>query len=139
MKCQPILDTGPLVAYLNKADRYHQWAIDVFSEYNPPLITCESVMAEAFYLLRNITKAHEALFKMVERGVIKIEFSFFDEMSQIRRLMLRYKDQPMDLADGCIVRMSELNPDSLVITLDSDFEVYRRNGRQAIPLVKPQG
>lgn len=132
-----IVDTGPLVALLNANDRHHAWARDVLSNVEPPLSTCEAVLSEACFLLHRLPNGQDAVLNLVARGVVQIGFSLKDELPAVRRLMTRYASVPMDLADGCLVRMSELVPAATVLTIDSDFRIYRRNRRQAIPALLP--
>ena len=134
----PILvDTGPLVALLSERDRYHPWAMQAFSRAVAPLRTCEAVLSEAWYLLRLTRDGQAALLELVERGLLSIDFALASELAAVRRLVNRYRDQPMSLADACLVRMAELYDDATVLTLDSDFVVYRKNGRQVIALIAP--
>lgn len=133
-----IVDTGPIVALLSDSDRWHGWAKEQFAALRAPLATCEAVMSEASYLLRGDRRAAEALFGLLERSVLELRFGLAAEHPAVRALMRRYADVPMSLADACLVRMSELSRDASVLTLDSDFRIYRRLGRQAIPLVAPR-
>ena len=130
-----LLDTGPLVAYLDRRDRNHAWACEIFASVEPPFHTCESVISEASFLLRGLERGPDAVLEMVERGLIDIGFSLADEIGPVRKLMKKYEAVPMSLADACLVRMSELDSESAVLTLDSDFHVYRRNRRNVIPLI----
>ena len=132
-----LVDTGPLVALLSERDRYHQWAAQAFSQASTPARTCEAVLSEAWYLLRATRRGQPALLELVERGLIGLDFSLAAELVAVRRLVTRYRDRPMSLADACLVRMAELYDEAAVLTLDSDFTVYRKNGRQVIPVVMP--
>lgn len=132
-----VVDTGPLVALFNRRDRHHVWAVERFKELKPPLSTCEAVHAEAAHLLRAVPGGTAKLFALLARGVVEVDFSLQAEHERVARLMTKYEDVPMALADGCIVRKTELVPSSTVWTLDRDFTVYRRNGRQRIPLLAP--
>ena len=134
-----MLDTGPLVAFLNRRERYHRWAVERFAELRGPLRSCEVVVTEACFLLRNLPEGTDAVLALLERGVISLDCRIADEVKRIRRLLRRYQDQPMSLADACLVRLSELISDSAVLTLDADFRVYRRNGREVIPVISPGG
>lgn len=127
-----LLDTGPLVAFLNRRDRYHKWASAQWERCTPPLLTCEAVLAEACFLLRNTGSGSRSVIELVKRGVVAVAFDLEAEAGPIARLMTRYADVPMSLADACLVRMTELQDDSLVLTVDRDFLVYRRHGRQTI-------
>jgi len=132
-----LVDTGPLVALLSERDRYHQWAAQAFGQASTPARTCEAVLSEAWYLLRATRRGQPALLELVERGLIGLDFSLAAELVAVRRLVTRYRDRPMSLADACLVRMAELYDEAAVLTLDSDFTVYRKNGRQVIPVVMP--
>jgi uncharacterized protein len=132
-----IVDTGPLVAFLDRAERHHRWAAERVAGLEPPLLVCEPVVAEAMYLLARLPKAQDALFALLENGALKIAFRIDEHVPALRRLHQKYRDMPMSLADSCIVRMAELNERHLVFTLDSDFSIYRKNGRVPIALIHP--
>jgi uncharacterized protein len=118
-----LLDAGPLVAVLCADDRDHRWAVERFRALSPPFLTCEPVIAEACFL---------------ENGLLRVGLEIEDHCAALKNLMKRYRSVPMSLADSCLVRMSEIHPKSELFTLDRDFRVYRRNGRQMIPLIMPQ-
>ena len=132
-----LLDTGPLVAYLSRADGHHHWSVARFSEVPPPLLTCEPVITEASHLLRRAPGGVPALMELMERKVIAVGFALAEEHVQVAGLLKRYENIPMSLADGCLVRMSEKTPECRVLTLDRHFLRYRRNGRQVIPAIMP--
>lgn len=128
-----ILDTGPLVALLNRRDRHHRAVKARWAGIEPPLLTCEPVLAESCFLVRSFAGGREAVLELVQRGVLSLPFRLAEEATAISRLMNRYSNVPMSLADGCLVRLAELRPKSIVFTLDSDFGIYRRNGRRPVP------
>jgi len=131
-----ICDTGPLVAYLNRHDPYHAWALAVMKQVRPPMLTCEPVFTEAVYFLREDGLEVDPLFLLLERGALRLQFDVAGNWPRIRTLMARYRQ--MDLADASIVVMSELHARSEVLTIDrKDFSVYRRNDRQVIDFVAP--
>lgn len=132
-----ILDTGPLVALLNSRDRHHGWAVDQWSRIAPPLRTCDSVLAEACFLVQPFKGGQTAVLDLVRRSVLDASFQLAEEAGAVSRLLKKYRDVPMSLADGCLVRMAELDDEGVVLTLDSDFRVYRKNGRQVIPTLSP--
>jgi uncharacterized protein len=132
-----IVDTGPLVAFLNRQDQHHAWAQAQMEVLDPPLLTCEAVLAEACHLLRRAPGGTDALLEMLAREVLQVPFRLDLELDRVRKLMKRYGDRPMALADACLVRMSEMSAGGRVLTLDRDFRVYRRFGRQAIPTLSP--
>jgi len=133
-----LLDTGPLVAFINLRDRFHEWTRAWFDKIEPPLLTCEPVLAEACYILRSYPGGSNAVLELLRRGVLEAPFRVEEQASSIARMMTKYRDLPMSLADACLVRMSELIPESSVMTLDLDFRLYRRFGRQVIPLITPE-
>jgi predicted nucleic acid-binding protein len=132
-----ILDTGPLAALLSDRDQHHDWAVAQVASVKPPLLTCESVLSEAHFLLRRYSNSPEPLTGLVLSGIIQLAFHLDEEMEAVSQLMARYADVPMSLADACLVRMSELYSDSVVLTTDSDFNIYRRHRRQVIPTLMP--
>jgi uncharacterized protein len=135
MKSRVIVDTGPLVALLNRADTHHVWVVQQLKDIAPPMITCEAVLAEATYLTRAVPGARAALIEMLGEGFLTIGMALADHHSAILKMVQRYTDVPMSLADACLVRLAEIYPQSPVLTLDSDFEVYRKNGRQVIEVI----
>ena len=132
-----LLDTGPLVAILNRRDKYHKWAMVQWNQIAPPLLTCESVLSEAWFLLSQKGSGNNAVMKLLQREIIVISFRLEDHLQSIAKSLKKYCSVPMSLADACLVRMSELYPKSCVFTLDSDFNLYRRNSRQVIPTIMP--
>ena len=134
-----MVDTGPLVALLNARDTHHAWARATLDEIPPPLLTCEPVLAEASYLLRKIDRGAQAVLDLVARGVVQVAFRVDAELLALRTLITKYASVPMSLADACLVRMSELDPTTVVLTLDTDFRVYRRSGRLVVPVIMPDG
>ena len=133
-----IVDTGPLIAFLDSAEPWHSWVDAQFRILPTPLITCEPVITEAFHLLRRVPEGARQLFQMISRGAVRIDYALMPEVDDLERLMRKYRDLPMSLADACLVRMSERFPMGPVFTLDRHFKVYRRNGRQAIPTLMPE-
>ena len=132
-----IVDTGPLVAFLNRSDKYHDWSKTQFAELKPPFFSCESVISEACFLLRHSEIGIKNIFQLLERELIKISFQLESEIGVVKNLMSKYKDIPMSLADACLVRMSEQISDSTICTLDKDFRIYRKDKRKFIPLIIP--
>jgi predicted nucleic acid-binding protein len=134
-----LLDTGPLVAFFDRSDAGHEWAKTQWAQAPVPMLTCEAVLAEAIYLLReHAGLPSEKILALFERKVITVPFSLEAHAAPVARLLEKYHDQRMQLADACLVRMSELKRDCQVFTLDKkDFQTYRRFERQMIPLVAP--
>jgi predicted nucleic acid-binding protein len=132
-----VVDAGPLVAFLSDRDRHHAWATAAFALVTPPALTCEAALAEAWHLLRGTGNGQSALLELLATEAVVTEFVLRDELAAVRRLVHRYRDRPMSLADACLVRLAELFDDAAVMTVDRDFAVYRKHSRQAIPLLSP--
>lgn len=132
-----IIDTGPIVAFLNKRDRYFTWANVTFNMLEPPVYTCEPVVSEACFLLRNIEGGSIAVAELIERRLVEIDFDLSGEIQTVKKLMSKYANVPMSLADACLIRMTEIEKNSQIITLDQDFHVYRRFDRQQVPVLMP--
>jgi predicted nucleic acid-binding protein len=130
-----IADTGFLVAFGNRGDRHHAWATDLAKTITDPLLICEAVLAEAAFHLGS----NAYVLSLLSDGMIEIAFDLSRNLAQLDELARRYEDRKPDLADLCIIRMSELFPRHAVITVDaSDFRVYRRNKRELIPVLCPR-
>ena len=134
-----IVGTGPLVAFLNKSDAFHDWALHQFSLLAPPFISCEAVLSEVCFLLQRFPKGQQSLLELIERDLLILPFDLQTESQAIKQLMAKYRDVPMSLADACLVRLSEQISDSTICSLDSDFKIYRKHKRERIPLIIPNG
>jgi uncharacterized protein len=132
-----LVDTGPLVAYLDRDSAQHGWVCERFQELSDPLFSCQPVLTETLFLLKRGGLDADPLLALVERGELICDFDVGREIAPLRRLLRKYRDLPATLADACLVRMSELHKNSVVLTLNRDFLIYRRNGRQMIPLLAP--
>ncbi len=129
-----IADTGLLVGFANRRDQHHRWAVSIAEQVEEPLLTCEAVLAEAVFHLGSAS----VVFDMLSDGFVTIAFDCAAHVLQLQALAKRYSDRSPDLADLCLIRMSELHPKLPVITVDrEDFRVYRRNKREVIPLICP--
>ncbi len=132
-----LVDTGPLVALLDRSDLHHNWAVQSFKHIRSPLLTCEAVMAETMHLLRKLPPSLKTLSIWHGDGLIRCSFDFQEQAPTVWKLLAKYADTPMDFADACVVRMAEILPDPRVWTTDTDFLIYRRNARSIIPLLAP--
>lgn len=129
-----IADTGFLVAFVSRNDAHHAWAAELAEQLTEPLLTCEAVLSEAAFHLGSCS----VVLEMLKQGLVALAFDCNDHLPQLEALAKRYADRRPDLADLCLIRMSELFPKHSVITTDrDDFRVYRRNKREAIPLICP--
>ena len=123
---KPVLvDTGCIVALLDRSERHHEHCVEVVTQLSAPLVTCDAVIAESCYLLRALRGAVDAVLRNVEQGVFRLPFRLDASAGAVRRLLRRYRNVPMDLADGCLVVMADELDTGDILTLDSDFKVYR--------------
>ena len=129
-----IADTGFLVAFISHHDSHHEWAANLAKNLDEPLLTCEPVLAETAFHLGD----SRSVFQLLREELITLAFDCNDHLPQLEELARRYADRRPDLADLCLIRMSELHPKHPVITVDrEDFHIYRRNKREVIPLICP--
>ena len=129
-----IADTGFLVAFGNRRDLHHTWALQVAQRVTEPLLTCEAVLAETVFHLGSA----ELVLDFVKDGLVRPAFIVNDHTARLRELAARYADRAPDLADLCLIRLSELHPKHPVVTTDlKNFRIYRRGRREAIPLIHP--
>ncbi len=129
MKHRVLIDTDAIVGALNERDQWHRLAAPRFSTLPKPFYTCEAVISEACF---RVGSRRLEVIGLIRDGVIEVSFSLALEIESVQALMKKYFDVPMSLADACLVRMSEIIPDSLVFSFDSDFKVYRQNRNRAI-------
>jgi uncharacterized protein len=129
-----IADTGFVVAFLNRSDKHHDWASEIGWRVSEPLLTCEAVLAETAFLAQSTNK----VMGLLQRGFLRIAFDLPKNIEEVAVLADRYADRKPDLADLCLIRMSEMHGELPILTVDeTDFRVYRRNGREVIPIVCP--
>jgi predicted nucleic acid-binding protein len=134
-----LVDAGPIAALLDRRDTHHEWAKRQVAQLQHSMVTCEAVLSEAFFLLAPVRGGISTLADLIRHQLVRIDpdFSFCDHSREILADMERYKNVPMSFADACLVRMTEIERDSLVFTTDRDFLTYRRNRRETIPLISP--
>ncbi len=130
-----VVDTGFLVALLSRRDGNHHWASTQTRRFPPPWRTCEAVLSEAFHLVE--ARGEPALAALLRRRAVYPVFDLNEDLERALKLMEKYADVPMSLADACLVRMTETLPDPVLLTTDADFRIYRRHSRQAVPCVLP--
>ena len=129
-----IADTGFLVAFGSRRDKHHRWAVSLAAQVTEPLLTCEAVLAEACFHLEDAAY----VLSLVSKGLVRLAFDLASHDAELARLALKYAARKPDLADLCLIRMSEMHREFPVITTDiRDFTVYRRNKRERIPLITP--
>jgi predicted nucleic acid-binding protein len=132
-----LLDTGPLVALLNRRDQHHTWATRQFETYALPFLSCEPVRAEAAHLLRRAGVEPATVLTLVTSGAVRLDDAMPPDAEALRAALARYRDVPMDVADACMVRLHARHPDSRILTLDSDFFVYRHAEGDTLPVPHP--
>jgi uncharacterized protein len=136
MAANVLVDAGFLVALLTDRDTNRSWAVATAKHYPPPWVTCDPVISEAFYLFGRYGAS--SLIDILQGGTISFPFHLQGNAGEVFTLMKKYADVPMSFADACLVRMTEVLPDPVLLTTDSDFRIYRRHSRQAVPCVMPE-
>ena len=132
-----LADAGVIVGLVRPRDQWHEFTINAASKLSPPLFTCEAVITEACFLVRELWPAQRRILGMLADGFLKVDYSIAPELERITALMEKYSDLPMSLADACLVRMSEIYDDAAVFTVDQDFLIYRKHDRKKIPMISP--
>ena len=130
-----LVDSGALVALLDRREAHHAWARETLTRQPAPWLTCESVLSETLFLLREPQAV--ALDRLLRRRHLQLAMNLADQLGAVLDLRAKYASVPMSLADACLVRMSETLPDPIVVTTDSDFTIYRRHSRQVVPCLLP--
>jgi predicted nucleic acid-binding protein len=130
-----LVDAGFLVALLSRRDSHHQWAVTQAPGHPLPWRTCEAVLSEAFHLVGGNGRA--GLSALLRRRALIAAFDLDSDVEPVLRLMQKFADVPMSVADACLVRMTETLPDPVILTTDSDFRIYRRHSRQMVPCRMP--
>jgi uncharacterized protein len=136
MAASVLVDAGFVIALLSRRDRHHKWAMAQSPGLPPPWKTCDAVLSEAFHLLGS--RGRPALSALLRRGAVVPAFDLAKELDRVLGLMQKYANIPMSLADACLVRMSEMFAEPILLTTDADFRVYRRHGRQVVPCLTPR-
>ncbi|PYY06942.1 MAG: pilus assembly protein [Acidobacteria bacterium] len=131
-----LVDAGFVVALLSSRDAHHQWAMTQAPALPPPWSTCEAVLSEAFHLLG--ARGTHSLGMLLRRRALFVAFEIRENLEPVLRLIEKYRDVPMSLADACLVRLSETLADPVILTTEKDFRIYRRHSRQTVPCVTPE-
>jgi uncharacterized protein len=132
-----IVDTGPLISFLDRSERHYHWATDRINELEMPLLVCEPVLVGATYLLRRNSRTKDVLFELLQNRALQVAFRVDEHVGALRKLLQKYKGTPISLADACIVLMAEIHGSHSVLTLDSDFLIYRKSDRTPLTLIYP--
>ena len=136
MAASVLVDAGFVVALLSRRDTHHEWAVAQSPKLAPPWSTCEAALSEAFHLLG--ARGAPALRALLRRRALRVAFDLGEQLEPVLKLMQKYGDVPMSLADACLVRMTEALSDSVILTTDADFRIYRRHSRQVVPCMMPE-
>jgi uncharacterized protein len=131
-----LVDAGFVVAPLSKRDAHHQWAVTQAHDFAPPWSTCEAALSVAYHLLGE--RGAPSLGQLLRRRAVVVTFGLSQNVEAITKLIEKYSDVPMSLADACLVRMTETLADPIILTTDEDFRVYRRHSRQVVPCLTPE-
>lgn len=140
MASRPVLaDAGPLVAICNPNDTWHEWSRTIVAGMTAPMITCDAVISEVFFILAK-RSAHgiPKLCSIIERGLVQSAFALEDHREHVVSVLKKYRDLPTSFADACLVTMADADPDARIFTTDSDFKVYRKRNRRVLPLIFPE-
>jgi predicted nucleic acid-binding protein len=131
-----IVDSGFLMALVRRDDNHHPWALELSGRFPAPWRTCEAVLSETFFLAGSAVRHKIA--EALRRNLLVTDFSLATEQESVLTMMEKYADMPMSLADACLVRMTEILPDPVILSTDTDFHVYRRHSRQVVPCSMPR-
>lgn len=138
MATTTLVDSGPIVALINQRDCFHAWCVSRLETLTDPLLTCDAVLSEAFYLLkRHTSDGPRRLTEMIHREILVSDFALKSVAPRVMDLLKKYQDLPTSFADACLVAMAERHDDAKIWTLDSDFRIYRKHDRRVIPLIIP--
>ena len=123
---RPVLvDSGFIVALLDRQDKRHAVCRAAIQDLSRPFVTCEAVISESCYLLRNLPGAAESILDNVVSGVFQLPFQLASAASDVRRIFHKYRDREIDLADACLIHLANSFGTGEILTLDRDFAVYR--------------
>ena len=120
-----LLDTGVIVALLDRSEKFHKTCAQTVREVEAPLVTCEAVITESCYLLRNLSGASEAVIENITAGIFQVPFQLSRDTAGVKQVLRKYKDRKIDLADACLIRLADQFGTADILTLDQDFTIYR--------------
>lgn len=120
-----LLDTGVIVGLLDRSEKFHQACSEVVRTVEAPLVTCEPVIAESCFLLRNLSGAPEAVIENVLAGIFQLPFQLSREVASLKQILRKYRDRKIDLADACLICLADQFETADILTLDKDFQIFR--------------
>ena len=131
-----LIDTGAIVAFLDRKDKWHRRCVEVFEDIPLPLATSPAVLAEVFHLLGQNPRHRDAVWELFRTASITLLPIGDEDLSSLEALMTRYEDRPMDFADATLVHLARRENLATVFTIDhDDFETYRIDGRRPFQIV----
>jgi predicted nucleic acid-binding protein len=141
MRGNALIDTGAILAILDRTDRWHEACVDALQQLRFPLLTSEAVLTELFYLVGAGRAEMEAAWSLIRTGAIVLATIENAELRDVRTLMSRYWDRPMDFADATLVYLAKRESLTTILTVDrADFDTYRIEGRRrfrVLPAKRP--
>ena len=136
MDASALIDTGAILAMLDRNDRWHAACVESFRALRLPLLTSEAVLTELFHLVGEGVREVEAAWRFVRSGAVTIGTITDSDLAVLHTLMSKYRDRPMDFADATLVHLARRESLSLILTVDlDDFETYRIEGRRKFRVV----
>ena len=139
MSARALIDTGALLALLDRTDNWHRACVEALQKLRLPLATSEAVLTELFHLIGDSTHEMEAAWRLVRSGAVVLLAIEHAELDAMHALMSRYADRPMDFADATLVHLAKRECISTVFTVDhDDFETYRIEGRRRFRVLPPR-
>ncbi len=130
-----LVDTGPLLALVNRRDRHYEWVRTLLAGYTGRLFTCEAVLSEAWFLAQSRLAPPTTLLDLLDRLPLEVVPAW---PPRVLALLRKYADRPMDVADACLVALAEEKEGRVVLTIDrEDFSLYRLHSQQNVPTLMP--
>lgn len=132
MAASALIDTGAILAILDRDEPWHGICVDAFRQLDVPLVTSQAILTEVFHLIGETRGEMEAAWKFIRSGALAVATIEHTELPYLHELMSRYWDRPMDYADATLVYLAKRESISTVLTIDhADFATYRIDGRRA--------
>jgi uncharacterized protein len=139
MGVRALADTGAILAYLDRTEPWHQRCLGAFGEFRLPLSTSSAVLTELFHLLGDNRRDVERAWAFIRSGAVTVLPITDPDLRDIEALMRKYRDRPMDFADGTLVHLAQRESLSTIFTIDhNDFETYRVGGRKRLRILPPR-
>ena len=134
-----LLDTGAIVAALDRSEFHHETTLKLMENLAAPLVTCEPVITEACHLLRRVPRLRDLVAENVAAGVFQLSFQLHNSITGVREILAKYRDPPIDFADACLIQMANELGTGEILTLDRDFRFFRWGRNNPFHLLIPLG